>query len=84
MIVLIHFKHIKLLVDTGLWRTFNCITFFVGSLAGFGLYLIGSFQVTISVDVFYMPLCHTEQDILVILPLYGGCHVVWGKFGILQ
>ncbi|XP_065900671.1 DNA damage-regulated autophagy modulator protein 2-like [Dysidea avara] len=44
MIVLVHFKHIKLLVDSGLWRVFNCITFFIGCLAGCGLFLIGSFQ----------------------------------------
>jgi len=83
MIVYIHFKHIKLLVDTGLWSVFNCITFFIGSLAGFGLYLIGSFQVTRFEVVFNVSLWHTEQDILVILALPGGCHVVRGKFGIL-
>lgn len=46
LIVFIHYKHIKLLVDHGPWRLFNFIVFFIGCLSGLGLYLIGSFQVT--------------------------------------
>lgn len=50
----IHYKHTQLIVENIHFRRSNCVSFYIGLVAGVGLLLIASFQVNINVFIYVL------------------------------